>query len=488
MSTQETMKTKDHPTEFHKKLLKASATICVLSAIPVIVLFFYPCIVKDAIARLPEAPTCGDHYYSYDYYGYDHTDLIQWTPDGRKIVFDFDPSRALDQAIWSVNTDGTGLRMIADGRPYDWREDKEAANRALHKGLHGDLSPDGTMLVYSTCDIDKDDLQFPENGEPGSMDLAITKMDGTAPWIITPDPGKQHYPAWSPDGTRIAFLHSDPLVDPTALAYLRILNVQKSGQVNYPTPTPDPEPDRNWAHHQFQGGKTPNLKPPVWSPDSQYIAYIQGDGPTYNPGPRHKHWEVVVAHTGNGNQLTSKRVLGISTADPTWSPDSSRLAFASKSNDDHPDPYISIVNPDGSGKTEIPVRDRRSITHLAWHPDGLEILIAATDLYILNIEDESLRKLWSYPDRESWAYLIKGLAWSPDGNRIAIKIGSSTSEWKCRLNLITARRDGQDIRLTVANGPNSAVPIVGTNEILDPNQITWLHLRGADCTGWSEVR
>ena len=169
----------------HKIILIASATSCALSAMALLLILSYPCLVEDTRALFPQTPICPDYHYKED-----HTNFIRWTPDNTKIIFDFDTFEHADQSIWSINEDGTNLTRIAEGKPYDWLTNGQpgAGPGSVH-GFHADLSPDGTMLVYSVCDTDKKDLQFPDDSEPGSYDLAITRMDGTKPRIITPDQG-----------------------------------------------------------------------------------------------------------------------------------------------------------------------------------------------------------------------------------------------------------------------------------------------------------
>jgi dipeptidyl aminopeptidase/acylaminoacyl peptidase len=62
--------------------------------------------------------------------------------------------------------------------------------------------PDGGRIAYSSL-------------ATGAGDIYVMNADGTGQTRLTSDPGREIGPAWSPDGTRIAFLR---FRDPTASA------------------------------------------------------------------------------------------------------------------------------------------------------------------------------------------------------------------------------------------------------------------------------
>jgi Tol biopolymer transport system component len=152
----------------------------------------------------------------------------EWSPDGTRIAFvrggyaestDDDPSPAYaNRNVWVVNSDGSGLRQVTDGRWHgsaDWSPDGQRLvtdsessvvelgvdgrdRRVLLEGEYGDQSwsPDGESLVLA--DELGLGLGLAERGQP-----PVEPLD--TPVALSPE--------WSPNGEWIAFADGENQAD-----------------------------------------------------------------------------------------------------------------------------------------------------------------------------------------------------------------------------------------------------------------------------------
>jgi TolB protein len=131
---------------------------------------------------------------------------------------------------------------------------------------------------------------------------------------------------------------------------------------------------------------------------------------------------------------------------PAWSPDRGRIVFGF---DDGGEPHwhsgLASVNPDGSGWTELLVRDRERVEGPEWSPDGDRIAFTIFEdrgptPYVLDPDQLDLVRLRDEPGVV--------LSWTPDGQRILIAADQS---------LVTVRPDGSGERVFLANPPEDGV-------------------------------
>ena len=214
-------------------------------------------------------------------------------------------------------------------------------------------------------------------------DVWTIDADGTDLTRLTHSPGPDFDPAWSPDGTQIAF-RSERSGEPE----IWVMNADGTGQ------------------HRLTRGLSP-----AWSPDGLRIAYASpGDIPCPpGRGPRCTGISIMNAD-GSGQHRVPNTDGG---EYPSWSPDGKRIAFNSNLSGDH---LMYIVDVDGSH-----VVDLSSVGEgwqVDWSPDGRSILFTShrdhpdnyTDIYVMRPDGSGVKRLTHVR-----AYTP---AWSPDGDSI----------------------------------------------------------------------
>ena len=109
-----------------------------------------------------------------------HGRFVEWTPQGSHIVFD-DGSR-----VMMVDLEGTRLDTVVDANPGHWYNDDANPPLWFDYGFHADLSPDGTRIVYSSCeyptgDIDTSAADWRSERRKYNYEIASVALDGSAP-------------------------------------------------------------------------------------------------------------------------------------------------------------------------------------------------------------------------------------------------------------------------------------------------------------------
>lgn len=133
--------------------------------------------------------------------------------------------------------------------------------------------------------------------------------------------------------------------------------------------------------------------------------------------------------------------------DPSWSPDATQIAFASRRRG----PFdIYVMNADGTGTRRL-TSTREWDDRPTWSPDGARIAFARSkaDIYVMNADGTGIRRLTDSSGSESEP------AWSPDGRWIAFvrrPAGSTVREvW-------IMRPDGSEQQRLTSLGGKSAYP------------------------------
>jgi hypothetical protein len=180
-----------------------------------------------------------------------------WLPDGQRIAFrGCTPSPNCIPTQRIINVDGTNEQPLAAWgvQPID---------------VKGDISPDGTKVVYQDS---PPGLSYPYH------DIYVQNLDGSGRVRLTNDNEVDREPVWSPDGTKIAFRSGRGGNGPRIF----VMNADGTGLTPQPvTPTAALVPKWQPIHVSFYArpkGATPTLAFLV-------PAYAQCNAPDEQHGP-----------------------------------------------------------------------------------------------------------------------------------------------------------------------------------------------------------
>jgi Tol biopolymer transport system component len=286
----------------------------------------------------------------------------RWSPDGEHLAFVSMPledgASAEKGELVVVTADGAQRRTVATG------SNSETYSPTL------DWSPDGTMIAFETA------------ARSDEVRAGIDVVDLNSGQVIELAAGRPGFmPAWSPDGSRIAFVsyEGDPseieeidvdiyLMDADGGDVRRLAH--QEGMDMGPRWSPDGRHIVWWTmetaggpHHMFmaeaEDGKVEALgtgSRPVWSPDGKHIAFLD----TVDTD----NVDVFVQDTDSSKRIN---LSGDPSQDvwPTWSPTGESIAFISKR--DNEEGEIYIVDAGGSNMRRLTDNDLAEIMP-AWSP------------------------------------------------------------------------------------------------------------------------
>ena len=173
---------------------------------------------------------------------------------------------------------------------------------------------------------------------PLGGDIYAMNSDGSGQVNLTNNEADDYLPAWSPDGTKIAFVRYSS--GPGAEIY--VMNADGTGQVDL----------TNGA----------NDSAPAWSPDGTKIAFVRF-GAT--------NTDIYVMNADGSNQVNLTN-SSIDEADPAWSPAGTKIAYTNAA----ADAEIYVMDADGANQTNV-TNDPSSWDSLpSWSPDGTRIAYA----------------------------------------------------------------------------------------------------------------
>jgi TolB protein len=241
------------------------------------------------------------------------------------------------------------------------------------------MAPDGRTIVY-THDVSRT-METPMYGTvhveiTNDSDLfAVDVATGTVKQLTdTPDVWES-YPAISPDGKKISFvvrIDTENKKGVPEYIYIMDINGNNRRELVYQTEA--------YGLLVFQGM--------YWSPDSKKIAYSI---PNYSISDAEHFYDIFVIDVEKGGYTNlTESPLVIDDA-PSWSPDSSKIAYYSGRLDEGF--YSWVMDADGKNKTKL----YYSGGPPSWTPDGKRLIFTnrlnVYEVLVIDANGENLRSL-----------------------------------------------------------------------------------------------
>jgi Tol biopolymer transport system component/class 3 adenylate cyclase len=366
-----------------------------------------------------------------------------WAPDGQHIAYAVVDVTADTHALWVARPDGSDARKVAITGTgpasaifsLSWAPDSQqivfsSANRlsiiAVGDGTISPLTSNATLIDYAPAwSPDGSRIAFTrtvndETAAPEAGRIWTIGVDGSgaAQLRASPDDDEDNA-AWSPDGTRLAFDASTPESGG------RDIYVTSSTGTSLTRLTNDPRQD-------FA---------PSWSPDGTHIAFVSDRN-------RQPTIYIMAADGSDQQPLVSNSAAGATITRPVWgraepptgpgktppaSPSATpaatiaisslagngRIAFIER--DNSTGQAIMVMDADGTNKHRVlfPITEDglEDITELAWSRDGSRLAVnvvggtGPATVWVVNQDGTEPHQFVAEADT--------GVSWAPDGNRIA---------------------------------------------------------------------
>jgi dipeptidyl aminopeptidase/acylaminoacyl peptidase len=247
-----------------------------------------------------------------------------------------------------------------------------------------------------------------QSDRDGDHDIYTVKPNGTGLTNLTnANTTLDQDPAWSPDGTRIAFSRRTTTAPCASSGCKNIFVMNPNGS--------------GVTQLTFESLNGKDNTAPAWSPDGQWIVYA---GNHYGTKDVFK----VPASGGAPTRLTTD---ALDDFVPDWSPDGSKIVFTSTRDGEA---TLYTMNPDGSSQSPLALSGSPPASFSrdgAWSPSGSKLVFSGandlfvdeTHVYTSNVNGSAATAVYS---PSTFVYTP---AWSPDGSRIVLStdVGGSSS-------------------------------------------------------------
>lgn len=260
---------------------------------------------------------------------------------------------------------------------------------------------------------------------PGILEIYLINGDGSGLQRVTNNDQDDWAPAWSPDGSQIAFISTRDgnneiyVMNNDGSDQRRLTNSPDSDEIPIWSPNA-PEiaftrlingrPDIFIINSDGTGlqnlTNTPNASDwgTTWAPDGQQIVFV-----TDRDGDR----DIYIMNVDGSDQRPLTTVPAHDDS-PEWSRDGQRIAFVSERDGNR---EVYVMNADGSNQTRLTTTNQSEFDP-AWSPDNSKIAFVSErdgvrEIYVMNADGSGQTRLTVDGGYESW------IGWSPDGRQIS---------------------------------------------------------------------
>ena len=315
----------------------------------------------------------------------------RFSPDGRTLAF-LRPDKRGQAQVWLMSLSGGEPRQLTEMprgvRSYAWSPD--SLRLVLVSDDDPDPVPDGhdaaadpRVTVVRRIRYRSDTL-----GWRGNAHSHLFTIDAARGQVvrITQGDWDDHGPAWSRDGSRIAFI-SNRREDRDFVPYTEAYTVPSDG-----------------GEAVLLSGDLPSVAGITWSPEGDRVALVASDDPAVEAG--WQGWVFVIEPDGARRRLTDDRIKPVagfapvtSAADLAWTGDGRILFIADSRGESH----VYEVSPSGGGVRRI-WGGGCQLTSVTWDIQGSSAVVVAAspessgDLRLVDLQSGSSRRVTGYND------------------------------------------------------------------------------------------